>query len=125
MGELQCLDAAGGNRIWSRNILTDTFSPRFFSETLVNYNFEGFETYWGSRTGNWSSQLGLPNPFVNAGFPEVRNVGLSYEWWAARDRNNRTGVMNVDENLTYVAGRHSLEFGGRFRKDRIHVLFDV
>ena len=102
-----------------------TFSPRLFSETLVNYSFDRFDIYTGQYSRDWSKELGLPNPFNALGFPEIRDVGVAYQWLnAERKRDNRTGILNIDENLTYVAGRHSLDFGGRFRKDRVHVLFD-
>ena len=39
-------------------------------------------------------------------------------------RHNITGLTSVEQNFTKVRGRHELQFGGRFRHERVNALAD-
>jgi hypothetical protein len=96
---------------WTRNI-----RPTFFSETLVSFGREDRGDIAGDLSTDWDSKLGLPNPFKKNGFPEIGSTGFNMEF---RENGNTfqdiTGIWTADQNFTKVAGRHELQFGGRFR----------
>ncbi len=104
---------------------THTISPTFFSETLANWSYENLDFYAGDYFKNWAGQLGLPNPFGEQGFPYIRNTGFEMFYVQPDNRrNNRTWIAGLDQNFTRVAGRHELQFGARFRNERVYVLPD-
>lgn len=104
---------------------THTFSPTFFLESLVNYSYENFDVYGGEFFKNYADQLGLPNPFKEEGFPYINNTGFGMKYVQPDTRrNNRTWVAGLDLNFTKIAGKHELQFGGRLRNERMHVLPD-
>jgi hypothetical protein len=105
--------------------LTHTFSPTFFSETLFNVSNEDFFIYVGFDDVDWSTKLGLPNPFHKTGWPNLSTTGFGMDYeYADNKRRNITRIYNLDENLTKIHGRHEFQFGGRFRNERLHVLPD-
>jgi len=101
---------------------THIFSPTFFSETIVSQqwlnqsNFAG-----GSPNTNFEAALGTPNNFGEGGFPSFSNNlnnmnGTMYQY-------GLTQIINtLDENLTKTAGRHQMQFGGRYRHERFGYL---
>lgn len=104
---------------------THTFSPTFFSETLVNGSSEDNVLYPIGQGINVADKLGLPNPFQETAFPQLTNVGFSMTYRPGINaRNYLIRVYNVDENLTKVLGRHEMQFGGRFRHEMLNSLPD-
>lgn len=103
--------------------LVKNISPTFFSETALNwsYNWEGFA---GGLRGNWDQQLGLPNPLGGSLFPDIENTGFYQYMQGGNERDNRTWVINLDQDFTNVRGRHELQFGGRFRQERVFQIPD-
>ena len=104
---------------------THTFSPTFFSETLFSVGVEDMAILNIGDDKKWADTLGLPNPFDEYGFPTIGStgVGMIYENPDNR-RNNISHVFNIDENLTKIRGRHELQFGGRYRFEKLNVLPD-
>jgi hypothetical protein len=109
---------------------THTFSPTFFSETLVTVarDYRGQLPYTG--TEEIASTLGLPNPFNGIGFPRIpysmsssTGPGMSYDS-SINPTINYGRIYNVDQNFTKVHGRHELQFGGRFRYEQLETLND-
>lgn len=98
---------------------THLFSPTFFSETNISQQWLSDAQVPGTAiNNNYESMLGLPNNFGEVGFPAISGqlVGLG---------STQTGtakisqiVSTIDENLTKIAGRHQMYFGGRFRHTR-------
>jgi hypothetical protein len=104
---------------------THSFSPTFFGETLLNWSYENYDIYCGDYFKNWASMLRLPNPFNEEGFPYIYNTGFGMFYVQPDNRrNNRTWVFGFDQNFTKVAGKHELQFGARFRNERMFVLPD-
>lgn len=104
---------------------THTFSPTFFSETLVTGSNEDLFIFVGTDDINHADRLGMPNPFNETGLPNFSGTGFGMVYsYADNKRNNITQIFNVDENLTKIVGRHQLQFGGRFRHERLSVLPD-
>ncbi len=109
------------------------FSPSFFSEFVISQNWETDKVYTGpSPNTNYSAQFGLPNPFNVLGYPAILGAGTGggqnslLEEYATADntRSQSTQILQVDENLTKIIGKHQLGFGGRFRRDHIDTVPD-
>jgi hypothetical protein len=104
---------------------THTFSPTFFSETLASGSNEDLFIYVGTDHLNHADRLGMPNPFNETGLPNFSGTGFGMVYsYADNKRNNITQVISVDQNFTKILGRHEMQFGGRFRHERLHVLPD-
>jgi hypothetical protein len=65
---------------------------------------------------NWADQLGLPNPFGVTGWPTF--CADDEFCWDADNRKDEhlTGYI-VEDNLTWVKGKHTFEFGGAYHKN--------
>jgi hypothetical protein len=99
---------------------THTFSPVFFSETLVTVtrDYHGILPNTGGE--DVATPLGLPNPFRGAGFPRIpQNGGFMTYDSSVNPAINYSWIVNIDENLTRVRGRHEFQFGGRLRLERL------
>jgi len=104
---------------------THTFSPTFFSETLFNIGVEDLNFINVGDDKKYADILGLPNPFDEYGFPNVTSTGVGMEYiTAANRRNSIVHLYNLDENLTKIHGRHEIQFGGRFRHEKLNILPD-
>ena len=122
------LDGKTGKAFWlatTQNGLFSwihTFSPRFFSETLVSGMNEDLRFAASDGTmPNLVGDLGLPNP-TNQKFPGVIlwNTGSNGYYKTQEGRNATTRPLNVDQNFTLIRGRHQLQFGGRWRRDSLY-----
>jgi hypothetical protein len=101
---------------------TRTFSPTLLNELVIGVH----RSYKSSGTladfTDYPKQLGLPNPFGVSGWPSlyVSGTGNPYYWayWDADNRKDEalTGVA-VENNLTWIKGKHTLQFGGKFRPE--------
>ena len=69
---------------------------------------------------NWADQLGLPNPFGVTGWPTF--CADDEFCWDADNRKDEhlTGYI-VEDNLTWVKGKHTFEFGGAYHKNQDNV----
>jgi hypothetical protein len=104
---------------------THTFSPTFFSETLASGSNEDLFIFVGTDHINHADRLGMPNPFGETGLPNFSGTGFGMVYsYADNKRNNITQVISVDQNFTKIRGPHEMQFGGRFRHERLHVLPD-
>ncbi len=104
---------------------THTFSPTFFSETLASGSNEDLFIFVGTDHLNHADRLGMPNPFRETGLPNFSGTGFGMVYsYADNKRNNITQIVSVDQNFTKIHGRHEMQFGGRFRHERLHVLPD-
>ncbi|MBI3280281.1 MAG: TonB-dependent receptor [Acidobacteria bacterium] len=105
---------------WTRSV-----SPTFFLETVFNVGVEDLNFLNIGDDKKWADILGLPNPFDEYGFPNVTSTGLGMEYVSAANRRNSiVHIYNVDENITKLHGRHELQFGGRYRYEKLNVLPD-
>lgn len=103
---------------------THTFSPSFFSETVLSHNYENSANLTGANPNvAYSTLFGLPNIFGEAGFP---NISGSFSGYGQNDntRQNFQNVSNLDENLTYLRGKQEFQFGGRYRRENLAILAD-
>src|SRR5229473_760950 len=101
------------------------FSPTFYSETILSQQWQRMYVQGNTVSlGNYEKQLGLPNNFGQGGFPAIgANLLMPYggsQWYYGMSQM----IVNVDENLNKVWGKHQLAFGGRFRHERFGYLSD-
>ncbi|MEW5976844.1 MAG: TonB-dependent receptor [Acidobacteriota bacterium] len=101
---------------------TRTFSPTLLNELMIGVH----RSYKSSGTladfTDYPKELGLPNPFGVTGWPSLYASGAGDPYyWAYWDADNRkdealTGVV-AENNLTWIKGKHTLQFGGKFRPE--------
>ncbi len=94
---------------------THIFSPSLFNEVRFGYNYGMFRFLQPDYNTNIASQVGLggiPTGFYNGGLPEVSVGGItgwgSYNYDPSIEGQN---VYQILDNVTKVAGNHSLKFG--------------
>jgi hypothetical protein len=106
-----------------------------FSPTLINeLQLSGHRspTHYGTLgdSTNWADKLGLPNPFGVTGWPTVYANGnssgendpfgnmLYYGGWDG-DNNHHQNLTSfqIDDNVTWVKGKHSIKFGFKGRQE--------
>lgn len=104
------------------------FSPSMFVETLVTggnvyyaYNGPGAISY----ETDVASILGTPNLFNVNGGPYFKGVGFGVALRGINPRNQDTRTLSFEQNYTKMAGTHSFDFGGRWRKEKVDVLPDM
>ncbi len=104
---------------------THVFSPQFFVETNVNRAWKTMRVHPGRELKNWSSELGLPNPFGDLGWPSITSLGLTdYTYQPAGFRSLASIVTNIDQNYTLIRGTHNLQFGFRYHHDQENLQLD-
>jgi len=94
------------------------FSPTFFAETVAGQQW--LNSYYGNYSYNgvnYESLLGLPNSLGNLGSPGI--TGFNGAWQGTQGSYGIHQIIsNLDENLTKIAGKHQVQFGGRYRHER-------
>jgi hypothetical protein len=99
---------------------THVFSPTFFAETILSQQWLNESNKAGGPSPNLdiASEFGLPNNFGLKGFPDltasIRDIeGTEYQYWI-------TGIIStIDENLTKILGKNQMQFGARYRHERV------
>ncbi len=101
-----------------------SFSPSFFNEFLGGVRRRTGGGYTRTMGVNWPDTFGLPNPFRSGAY-QINNTGLDNYTPKANGASfaNET-YYTVDDNLTYIHGKHELQFGARHRFDQIYILPD-
>lgn len=90
---------------------THLFSPTFFNEFFIGGSNQLSEIPYG-EIGNWTEQLGLPNPFGKPIFPALDQMGLSrYGMSGGNNWIDRQGLITINDNATKLAGKHEIQFG--------------
>ncbi|MCL4401501.1 MAG: TonB-dependent receptor [Acidobacteria bacterium] len=113
------MEALGGSFSW-----THIFSPRFFVETSGNRTAQTSKTTTGPEDKDWAAELGLPNPRHEIGWPSILNVGFMSYVEGDNRRSLRTLVTNAEQNYSYIAGTHTVQFGWRYHKEKQTLLPD-
>jgi len=104
---------------------THVFSPTFFSETILSQQWQAQNTAGGGNPAlDYEKMLGLPNNFGQSGFPVIGSgLFMPYGGTMFNYKINQI-ITNIDENLTKTLGRHQMQFGGRYRHERLGYLPD-
>ncbi len=102
---------------WNR-----VFSPTFLNELQVAQHRSAKSSGTLANDVDWPERLGLPNPFGVTGWPTICASGNSpfgYRRWGCWDGDNRKDEMlssyQLEDNVTWVKGKHSIKFGGKVR----------
>ncbi len=97
-----------------------------FSPSLLNdFQAAGVRSKNGQGTGadsvNWDSKLGLPNPFGATGWPTVYTDAYNMFYGGGWDSDNHKAQnmtqYELDDNVTWVKGKHSMKFGFKGRQE--------
>jgi hypothetical protein len=106
---------------------THTFTPTLFVETVVT----GSAINWlyslnqPSAQQNISAMFGTPNPFNVNGAPYILNAGYqSVQFHGVVPRSEYTQIISGEQNYTWVKGKHQLQFGGRYRQEKLDTVPD-
>ncbi|HET7213543.1 MAG TPA: TonB-dependent receptor [Terriglobia bacterium] len=68
---------------------------------------------------DWADALGLPNPFGVTGWPTI--YADNFPWDADNRKDEHQTTYIVQDNFTWVKGKHTLESGGYYDKDQNNV----
>jgi hypothetical protein len=102
---------------------THSFSPTFFSETAISVSQDDNFLAEGSDSSSLISTLGVPDPFSDPYAAIVfRKVGFSMDYRNPQMEDGIERVSKIDQNFTKIIGRHEIQFGGRYVRDRYIVL---
>ena len=117
-------DAYGSSRQNTRLYSATVQETHIFTPTLLNELTLGLQRSTNSGgtladNKNWSNELGLPNPFGALGWPTLYT---EFFYWDNDNRKdeNLTGYI-LEDNLTYVTGKHSFKMGGKLRYEQNNV----
>jgi hypothetical protein len=107
---------------------THTFTPKLYVESvftmsLINWLYSYNQA---SSQANISGMFGTPNPFNQPGAPYINNAlyqGVSLN--GIVPRTQYTKVFSGEQNYSWSAGAHQLEFGGRYQQEILDTLPDA
>lgn len=100
------------------------FTPMFFAETLISHTWQSTKTVTGPEQKNWAKELGLPNSFGEVGWPNITSLQTMNYIEGDNRRSLRSRTINLEQNYTWIKGRHNLQFGGRFMRYDDYLLPD-
>ena len=97
-----------------------------FSPALLN-EFQGSVNRAPKTSGtladdtDWPAKLGLPNPFGATGWPSIYTSEYQFMYYGGWDADNRKDenltAYQVENNVTWIKGKHSMRFGFRGRQE--------
>lgn len=97
------------------------FSPTFLNELqLSGHRSANFKGTLGDST-KWADKLGFPNPFGVTGWPTIYTDAYSMFYsggWDADNKNRQNlTAYEIDDNVTWVKGKHTVKFGFKGRQE--------
>jgi hypothetical protein len=104
---------------------THIFSPTLYAETIYSQQWmRQFVQGGGPINEDYEQILGLPNNFGQSGFPNI-GANLIMPYGGSQFNYGMNQILsNIDENITKIAGKHQMAFGGRYRHERFGYLPD-
>ncbi len=104
---------------------TYTVSPTIINEFRLGYNRRREKKEPLAYGEGWAEKLGIPNVGPET-FPDIRGGGSRYYNMGPGGRyQNVAEDFTVQENLTKVAGRHTLKFGYELVRTRYNSLVEA
>lgn len=101
------------------------FSPTLFSETILSRQWmRQYVQGAGDVNQNYEKLLGLPNNFGQSGFPEIGGNLIMPYGGSQYNYGMSQMLTNFDQNMTKISGKHTIQFGGRYRHERFGYLPD-
>ena len=98
---------------------TRMFTPTFLNELTLGLQRSVNSNGTLADPVQWANELGLPNPFGALGWPTLGAGSFAWDNDNRKDEN-LTGYV-VENNLTWITGKHSFKFGGKFRYEQNNV----
>jgi hypothetical protein len=101
------------------------FSPTLFSETILSRQWmRQYVQGAGDVNQNYEKTLGLPNNFGQSGFPNIgANLIMPYGG-SQYNYGMSQRITNLDQNMTKIWGKHTTQFGARYRHEKFGYLPD-
>ena len=100
---------------------THVFTPSLLNDLQLGAQRSTNAEGTGADNVNWDSKLGLPNPFGATGWPTVYTDASSMFYGGGWDANNHEAQnltqYQIDDNVTWVKGKHTMKFGFKGRQE--------
>lgn len=100
---------------------THTFTPTLLNELQLSGHRSSNTSGTNGLNVNWDSKLGLPNPFGATGWPTVSTDAYNMFYYGSWDGDNRKDQQltqyQIDDNVTWVKGKHTFKFGFKGRRE--------
>ncbi len=107
---------------------THVFTPAILNDLQLSAVRSANGQGTGADNINWDAKLGLPNPFGATGWPTVYTDAYNMFYGGGWDSDNKKAQnmtqYQIDDNMTWVKGKHSLRFGfkGRLEQNNVEEL---
>lgn len=98
---------------------THVFTPALLNELTLGLQRSTNSAGTLADPVNWATELGLPNPFGANGWPTLYTDLFAWDADNRKDQN-LTGYV-IENNLTWVTGKHAFKFGGKIRYEQNNV----
>ena len=102
---------------------THTFSPSFFNEFMFSASRTVETAFSGDYTRFYTTELGLPNPNNQPGYPVVNNIGVgtgrSNYFQPANWYQQFFNYFILEDNGTKIKGKHEIQYGIHLRLDQL------
>jgi len=92
---------------------THLFTPNMFTETQLAVNRAPKSSGTLADFTDWPALLGFPNPFGAQGWPSIYTD--NFGWDADNRKDEKLTGHVLENNSTWIRGRHTVKFGGKFR----------
>ena len=123
IGQLDIAGLTGGTSGQVRNGGTTPVEPKFFSAQISGVITPNLisETNLGYSRGWWSYRRVIPFPQVQGTTAAIMvgqgllDSGIDVDTQRARSRTWRDQTYQLNENMNWIKGKHTIQFGGSFR----------
>ncbi len=100
---------------------THVFNPSLLNDLQLGAVRSKNSQGTGADSVNWDARLGLPNPFGATGWPTVYTDAYNMFYGGGWDSDNHKAQnmtqYEIDDNVTWVKGKHSVRFGFKGRQE--------
>jgi hypothetical protein len=97
------------------------FQPTLLNEFQLSVNRAPNHEGELSDSTNWANKLGLPNPFGATGWPTIYTSDSQFMyyggWDAGNPKDQKLTQYQLDDNVTWIKGKHTMQFGFRGRTE--------
>ncbi len=91
------------------------FSPTLLNEVRISQSRIRTKTGTLADDTDWSTALGLPNPFGATGWPTLSGFSPFSNFDADNRGNQHLSAYQITNDGTWIKGNHSIKFGGSVR----------
>ena len=96
------------------------FSPALLNEFQASNHRSPHLSGTLADDTDWPAKLGLPNPFSGKGWPTlcISEYFFYYGCWDADNRHDQNlTAFQLENNVTWIKGKHSIKFGFKGRQE--------